>query len=139
MSRIDLVGYLASGLVLCTFCMRAMVPLRLMAIGSNIGFILYGHLAEIEPVLLLHLLLLPMNLWRLGESLAQSPVREARRMGPHSVRMTWESRQGPSGASCAEAEARWSGEIASRPIHVGIMPEFAAGVQAANGTLITFR
>jgi len=109
-SHIDLIGYLASGLVLGTFCMRTMVPLRLMAIGSNIGFILYGHLAEIEPVLLLHLLLLPMNLWRLGESLTQSPVRDARRMGPQSARMTRERRQEPAGASRAEATQKPPGQ-----------------------------
>jgi hypothetical protein len=81
-----------------------------MAIGSNIGFILYGHLAEIEPVLLLHLLLLPMNVWRLGGSFAQSPVPEARRMGPHSSRMTWESRQEPFGASCTKATQKPAGQ-----------------------------
>ncbi len=67
MTHIDLIGYLASGLVLGSFCMKTIVPLRVMAVCSNIAFILYGHLAAIEPVLLLHLVLLPMNLWRLGE------------------------------------------------------------------------
>lgn len=96
MSHIDLVGYLASGLVVGTFCMRTMVPLRLMAIGSNIAFIFYGHLAKIEPVLLLHLVLLPMNLWRLCESIVRPLVREAPRTGPHSARLTRGEAKEPS-------------------------------------------
>jgi len=59
------VGYLASALVLATFCMRGMVALRVTALASNLAFIVYAALAGIDPVLLLHLLLLPMNLLRL--------------------------------------------------------------------------
>lgn len=64
---IDLLGYLASVLVLATFCMRGMVALRIAAIASNLAFISYGALADINPVLLLHLLLLPMNVYRLTQ------------------------------------------------------------------------
>jgi CRP/FNR family transcriptional regulator, cyclic AMP receptor protein len=69
MSTTDVVGYLASLLVLATFCMRRMVALRLLAIGSNVAFIAYAMLAGIHPVLLLHAVLLPMNVWRLVEIL----------------------------------------------------------------------
>lgn len=65
MTAIDLIGYLASALVLATFCMRDMVALRCMAIASNLAFIAYGGLADLGPVLLLHLLLLPVNALRL--------------------------------------------------------------------------
>jgi hypothetical protein len=34
-------GYVASGLVFATFYMRTMLPLRLLAIGSNVAFITY--------------------------------------------------------------------------------------------------
>ena len=67
MSSVDILGYLASLLVLATFCMRGMVTLRVMAIASNLVFIGYAALAGIHPVLLLHALLLPMNVWRLAE------------------------------------------------------------------------
>lgn len=67
MNAVDALGYLASLLVLATFCMRGMVMLRLMAIASNLAFIGYAALADIHPVLLLHALLLPMNAWRLLE------------------------------------------------------------------------
>ena len=65
MNATDLLGYLASLLVLVTFCMRGMVALRVLAIASNLAFIAYAVLAGIHPVLLLHALLLPMNAWRL--------------------------------------------------------------------------
>ena len=68
MNATELLGYLASLLVLATFCMRGMVALRVLAIASNLAFIVYAVLAGIHPVLLLHALLLPMNVWRLVQS-----------------------------------------------------------------------
>jgi hypothetical protein len=62
------VGYLASLLVLATFCMRGMVALRVVAIASNLAFIAYGWLVGIHPVLILHLVLLPTNAWRLVQA-----------------------------------------------------------------------
>jgi CRP/FNR family transcriptional regulator, cyclic AMP receptor protein len=41
----DLVGYAAASAVLASFQMRSMVPLRLVAILSNILFLSYGNLA----------------------------------------------------------------------------------------------
>jgi CRP/FNR family cyclic AMP-dependent transcriptional regulator len=61
------VGYLASALVLCTFLTRTMVPLRVVALGSNLAFITYGALLHLYPVLVLHVVLLPVNAWRLRE------------------------------------------------------------------------
>jgi hypothetical protein len=37
----DLIGYAAASAVLATFLMRSMVPLRLIAILSNIQFLCY--------------------------------------------------------------------------------------------------
>ena len=65
MSFVEPLGYLASALVLATFCMRNMVALRCMAIASNLAFIAYGGMADLGPVLVLHLLLLPVNVLRL--------------------------------------------------------------------------
>lgn len=63
----DVLGYLASALVLLTFSARSMRLLRSIAIVSNLMFIGYALAAELKPVLLLHALLLPMNAWRLCE------------------------------------------------------------------------
>ena len=69
MTTYDALGYLASSLVLATFCMRGMVALRCVAIASNLAFIAYASLVGLEPILLLHVLLLPMNLCRLSQAL----------------------------------------------------------------------
>ena len=58
----DSIGYLASLLVLLTFCMSTMLTLRMIAIYSNVAFISYGIGAGVYPVLLLHLVLLPLNI-----------------------------------------------------------------------------
>ena len=63
----DYLGYLASILVLCTFCTKTMMPLRIIALGSNVAFIAYGALLHLYPVLILHAVLLPLNAWRLTE------------------------------------------------------------------------
>jgi hypothetical protein len=61
----DLIGYAASALVLLTFAMTEMRPLRLTAILSNIAFISYGALHGLPPILCLHVVLLPLNVMRL--------------------------------------------------------------------------
>lgn len=58
-------GYVASFLVLLTFCMKGMRSLRCAAIASNIAFMTYGYLALLPPVFLLHSILLPINLLRI--------------------------------------------------------------------------
>jgi len=69
---VEWVGWLASALVLATFCMRGMVGLRLTAIASNLAFIAYGASAGIDPVLMLHVLLLPLNALRLAQARDES-------------------------------------------------------------------
>lgn len=65
MSAIDMLGYAASACVLATFCMKRMLPLRIIAICSNVLFGIFGALAHIYPVLVLHTVLLPVNIARL--------------------------------------------------------------------------
>jgi len=60
-------GYFAASLVFATFCTKRMVPLRTIAIVSNIAFIIYGYLGELWPILVLHTALLPMNIYRLRQ------------------------------------------------------------------------
>ena len=73
MTRFDLMGYLASGLVLGAFSMKNMVQLRIAAIASNLAFIAYGVGLELIPVVALHVVLLPLNTWRLWEVLHDLP------------------------------------------------------------------
>lgn len=72
MTGVDGLGYLAATLVLATFTAKNMVSLRSLAIGSNLAFIAYGLLAGLWPILLLHLIVLPLNLIRLREALGEA-------------------------------------------------------------------
>lgn len=71
----DLLGYAAAGLVLVTFSVRSIAALRSVAIASNLMFIAYAALAHLMPVLILHALLLPLNVWRLRQDLASKEGR----------------------------------------------------------------
>ena len=62
---VNVAGYIASLLVFSAFYMKAMTPLRAIAIASNVAFIIYGWGAGLYPVLVLHLVLLPLNCLRL--------------------------------------------------------------------------
>jgi hypothetical protein len=63
----DVVGWVASAAVLATFCMNTMMPLRVLAIISNVLFCAFGAGARIYPVLILHAILLPVNVVRLAQ------------------------------------------------------------------------
>lgn len=65
MTVTDLIGYAASFLVLLTFSMRTMVPLRVIGIASNVFFIAYAYSMNAHPIMILHLILLPLNIFRL--------------------------------------------------------------------------
>ena len=65
MSWFDLLGYLASLSVFATFCMNTMVPLRMVPLSSNVLFSTYGLIGHLYPVLILHVVLFPINLYRL--------------------------------------------------------------------------
>ncbi|MEL6435714.1 MAG: cyclic nucleotide-binding domain-containing protein [Pseudomonadota bacterium] len=64
---VDLAGYAAAALVFLTFSMKTLMPLRVVAVASNIAFLFYGYLADLTPIVILHGLLLPLNLYRTWE------------------------------------------------------------------------
>lgn len=81
----QLLAWIASGLVFASFFMKTILPLRMLAIAGNVAFILFalagirhGIFDKVLPVLVLHLSLLPLNLIRLREIRATlRGVREA--------------------------------------------------------------
>ena len=77
MSASDLIGWIAAGATLLSFSMRSMIGLRLAAVAANICFIAYGSLSGLHPVLVLHVLLVPCNLYRLWELVAHRRNRVA--------------------------------------------------------------
>jgi CRP/FNR family cyclic AMP-dependent transcriptional regulator len=87
MSVADVLGYIAALLVLLTFSMKTMVPLRIVGICSNIFFIAYGYLAAAYPPLLLHAALLPLNIFRLRQMLTL--VRQIGEATKGDLNMDW--------------------------------------------------
>ena len=55
---------LAGGLVIVSAFVRTMIPLRWLAVGSNVGFIVYGLVHPSLLMVALHAVLLPVNLFR---------------------------------------------------------------------------
>ena len=81
---VNIALWLASGLVFAAFFMRAITPLRCIAIASNIAFVIYAVGAWNVPILVLHIALLPLNLLRILQH--RSLLRQVRRAaegGPH--------------------------------------------------------
>jgi CRP/FNR family cyclic AMP-dependent transcriptional regulator len=82
---IAIAGWLAAALVFSSFFMKTMIPLRIVAIVSNVAFMTYallglkfGVFGRLYPILVLHASLLPLNLVRLRQiSRLTRAVREA--------------------------------------------------------------
>ena len=70
----QIAAWLAAALVFASFFMKTIVPLRSLAIVSNLVFICYALLGvhhgifdKVLPILVLHLALMPLNITRLSE------------------------------------------------------------------------
>lgn len=82
MIYVDLVGWVASGFTLAAYSMRTMLPLRVAAIGANLTFASYGWLVDILPMLVLHVVLLPFNIYHLVQILRTGrDIKAARTAG----------------------------------------------------------
>ena len=71
---IVLAAWIAALLVFSSFFMKTIVPLRMVAIASNVAFIVYGLLSlaygifgRVYPILVLHSCLLPLNVIRVRQ------------------------------------------------------------------------
>jgi len=81
------IGYLASLLVFCTFYMKTMIPLRCVAITSNVVFMTYGLVGKVYPVFVLHAVLLPLNCFRLRQM--RTLIRRVREASRADLSMEW--------------------------------------------------
>jgi hypothetical protein len=83
----EILGYVAAALVLGAFVMRTMIPLRIVAVASNLAFMTYGFFEGLLPVFLLHVILLPVNVYRLVEMMRlTSGVKDA---GSAGIGLSW--------------------------------------------------
>jgi hypothetical protein len=68
MSVTEGLGWVAAALVFSSFYLKTMTSLRLVAVCSNVAFIAYALSVGATPILVLHLLLLPLNIFRLAQN-----------------------------------------------------------------------
>jgi len=73
----DAIGYVASVLVFAAFCMKDIIPLRLVSLCSNVAFLVYGLALGLMPVWCLHAVLLPINCWRLWQGVSTPAVKRS--------------------------------------------------------------
>lgn len=86
-SALEIVGYLGSLFSIATYAMRTMVALRILAICSNLFSAAYGFMMDIYPMLILHVIVLPLNVWRLHEM--RELVRKVKRSVNEGFDMKW--------------------------------------------------
>lgn len=72
----DVLGWSAAALTLLAFSCNDLVRLRYMALAANAAFIAYGLTAQLWPVLALHFVLVPINAWRLWQTLQSQHERQ---------------------------------------------------------------
>jgi hypothetical protein len=82
---VDLLGWSAGALVLTSFYLKTMIPLRAVAIASNVAFATYGLMSGAIPIAVLHCLLLPLNILRLTQMRAL--VRRVKRASRGNLSM----------------------------------------------------
>jgi hypothetical protein len=87
MTIAEAVGYLGAAFVIATYSMRTMVPLLIAGIISNVILIVYGYSTPAYPTFFLHLILLPLNFWRLREMLAL--IREVTNAASGDLSRDW--------------------------------------------------
>lgn len=67
---IEAIGWAGSILTIATYAMNTMLPLRIFALASCICFGVYAALLGLWPLLVMDLILLPINLYRLRQILS---------------------------------------------------------------------
>jgi len=69
MRYFEIVGFIGAALMVATLAMKAMIPLRVVGIVSNVFQIAFALSVGITPMLIQHSILLPLNAYRLYEQL----------------------------------------------------------------------
>ncbi len=84
---VELAGYTAALLVFITFYMKTMVPLRIVAMSSNVAFMTYALGAQLYPIFILHSILLPLNYIRLLQ--IRRLIEQVRQTARNDLSMEW--------------------------------------------------
>lgn len=76
MSWVELVGYLASALIVASLAMRSVVRLRLVSLVGSLVFVAYGLLITAWPIVISNIIIAGINVWYLAQefSAGKHPV-----------------------------------------------------------------
>lgn len=85
LSGAELVGYLASLLVVISLTMTSVVRLRMISLAGSLTFIVYGILIESAPIMLTNGAIAVINLWFLRKEFAAGS-RGGRDLGASAIR-----------------------------------------------------
>lgn len=127
----ETLGWAAALLTLLTFFSADMRRLRLLALAANAAFIAYASTAQLLPVLVLHLALVPVNLWRLNQAFQRKAVSQ-----PAKVVRPQAGARRPSGwtpgpraarASRRQAVGSPSSQVAAADAPSAVRPDVGAG------------
>jgi len=66
----------AAALIVVSSFVKTMIPLRWLAVGGNVGFLVYGALHPSPVMVLLHGALLPINIYRASRNDAAHSARQ---------------------------------------------------------------
>jgi CRP/FNR family transcriptional regulator, cyclic AMP receptor protein len=80
-------GYVGALLIVASFVVRTMIPLRALSAGSNLCIILYAYLDAQYPTLALNAALLPLNVLRMVQMMKL--VRRVRSAARGDHKMDW--------------------------------------------------
>ena len=67
--------------------MKTMIPLRMIAVTTNVLFLIYATLASVYPTLILNCILLPLNLYRLHEM--RTLIKKVEHASRTDIDMSW--------------------------------------------------
>jgi hypothetical protein len=80
-------GFIASAFVVAGYTMRTMIPLRIFGILTNVVLIVFAMMHHHYPIMALHMILLPLNAYRLREMLLL--VRDVKKSVNSDLSMAW--------------------------------------------------
>jgi hypothetical protein len=86
-SLAEIVGYVGNVVVIVTYSMRTMIPLRMLGMCSNAVFLFYSWLLGLVPLMILQCILLPLNGYRLYQMLRLTKQVQSAAEGDGS--MSW--------------------------------------------------
>lgn len=88
LSLADVIGYVGNVVVIVTYSMRTMIPLRILGMCSNAIFLVYSALLGLFPLMILQCILLPLNGFRLYQMIRLTRQVQAAAQGGDSS-MSW--------------------------------------------------